>query len=1233
MIRGESFTIAMVFNAEYDIETRIQDVTLSVGNITLCQLSDDTIIKSTANTLMCYISSQNTSYLQVGERAITMALTDSVNGVRKAIVAVVPVQNSGNIFENEVNNESANLVLSVTYDITNIVSDLIIADIYMGAGLPHGGVEGQHIRKVSATNYDVEWSNQLDDITTESFDPNVAGDPAAYVRKWDATEGTFVFGLPDGGIIQEGKELFDYYVNADTVPLLNGDIVSIVPIAGNRKAIARTDVTNQQSAHNVIGMVTVASIAVGAIGRVTKFGEVHDLLTSLYPDGTELFVSESNAGKWATVGATPPNYTVRIGTVIVSQNGNGIVELGIQCFPKLGDLSDVNGVSSSVNKPIVRKADGVIDAIDNLTLASFAKTGSSDAEVLLGGGGSKTLQSIYDTSAGVVAQYAGEAEQAAIDAEAAKLVAQNAQDAAEAAQLAAEQAEATALANNELLGGIAYNAAAPTPGKSGKYSFTTGGNCTWLTGGAATVAVGDEVVVVFTAPSTYTYTKVGRPDIEQTRSQSTSKVPSSKLLDDEISKVSAQISTANKTYCNLTRKGQVATAGYSFIQNIEMQAGKLDRIELYCMVAGSKRLFFCTKSGSNFIRYKTITKTLIKGYNVFDLSDIEIISGTYFGVLNLNAELDKADGQSGYGYYAVSGELTDASIPTLYSGQKLAYRLFMKNESLASVISNDFSNFKIKKEGLISYFDFSEKVISKYGDYEGVVTGDVQFKMPKLTACESDYSCFFNGGIVTITDYLPFSNTNTIPLSIEFLIKLKTISDCKIVSNIGTTGWEIGIKVVNQKNHLYVKVTDGTTIMYAQSKDSLSYNKVSHIFVSFAPKKFLDAGSLSVPSFFIEINGVEQVYSGTSSNLFSVLNDISIGATNLVFGDANFIGYIDEMAIWQGMPNKMDIDKRRSRALSDNYGLNGLQPICNNLILDIDLDGDSDDCGDVYVAKMLHNLGDVNLIGVVASTRSPYTAPAIKEILEYMSDTTTPVYAYQGSLGVNFPDATSVGKAIRDQFRPTDTRANYTSDVIGYRTMLASAEDNSVTIVTTGFLISVKALMDSPADGISGLTGLELIDKKVNRIMIVGNMFPTQYNGFHEYNSISDKASWKYVVENFTKEMIFAGGEIGMYIKSKPTVKTPDDYLTNPIRFGYKFHIGDAKNNTWGQLLLLMAAYGTSEYFSFSQKFTPTIDLATGDISIRYNEKGNATYLRLAESFQKRDKLQAIMDDLFILND
>jgi hypothetical protein len=57
---------------------------------------------------------------------------------------------------------------------------------------------------------------------------------------------------------------------------------------------------------------------------------------------------------------------------------------------------------------------------------------------------------------------------------------------------------------------IAYNATAPSPviptGTTKTYEFSSGGLCSWITGGAVTVEKGDKVTVTFTAPNTYVRT-------------------------------------------------------------------------------------------------------------------------------------------------------------------------------------------------------------------------------------------------------------------------------------------------------------------------------------------------------------------------------------------------------------------------------------------------------------------------------------------------------------------------------------------------------------------------------------------------------------------------------------------------------------------------------------------------------------------------------------------------------
>lgn len=74
---------------------------------------------------------------------------------------------------------------------------------------------------------------------------------------------------------------------------------------------------------------------------------------------------------------------------------------------------------------------------------------------------------------------------------------------------AINEAEAIRASNEDkrnIIGGIVHNASAPTPGVSCRYIFTSAGSCTWITGGAVTVAINDTVILTYVAPSTYTYT-------------------------------------------------------------------------------------------------------------------------------------------------------------------------------------------------------------------------------------------------------------------------------------------------------------------------------------------------------------------------------------------------------------------------------------------------------------------------------------------------------------------------------------------------------------------------------------------------------------------------------------------------------------------------------------------------------------------------------------------------------
>jgi inosine-uridine nucleoside N-ribohydrolase len=60
-----------------------------------------------------------------------------------------------------------------------------------------------------------------------------------------------------------------------------------------------------------------------------------------------------------------------------------------------------------------------------------------------------------------------------------------------------------------------------------------------------------------------------------------------------------------------------------------------------------------------------------------------------------------------------------------------------------------------------------------------------------------------------------------------------------------------------------------------------------------------------------------------------------------------------------------------------------------------------------------------------------------------------------------------------------------------YREILSKQEDNSVRIVTVGPLANIRDLLMSGPDRHSDLTGKELIEKKVEKFVIMGGQFPS----------------------------------------------------------------------------------------------------------------------------------------------
>ena len=183
---------------------------------------------------------------------------------------------------------------------------------------------------------------------TVIFDPAPATPIAPRHAQWNADEQTLEIGLPDGGSQLVGKEMFEIYVNVDTVPITDGMIVSTAAIPGNRQGIKRTDFTDITSIRSIVGMVTVQSIAVNASGRVATKGVIHGLNTALYPEGSQLWGNPAVLGGWTGTKPEKGHYAVQIGQVVVANSNVGSIELNVERDVMLTDLADVDGTTATI---------------------------------------------------------------------------------------------------------------------------------------------------------------------------------------------------------------------------------------------------------------------------------------------------------------------------------------------------------------------------------------------------------------------------------------------------------------------------------------------------------------------------------------------------------------------------------------------------------------------------------------------------------------------------------------------------------------------------------------------------------------------------------------------------------------------------------------------------------------------------------------------------------------------
>lgn len=249
------------------------------------------------------------------------------------------------------------------------------------------------------------------------------------------------------------------------------------------------------------------------------------------------------------------------------------------------------------------------------------------------------------------------------------------------------------------------------------------------------------------------------------------------------------------------------------------------------------------------------------------------------------------------------------------------------------------------------------------------------------------------------------------------------------------------------------------------------------------------------------------------------------------------------------------------------------------IIFDTDLGPDYDDVGALAFLHAMADSGKAEILATVSSNKHALVAPSINVINTYFGRGELPIGAPK-TIGVNLGSSQHWADSIVKKYPHSIKATAEVADAVDiYRKILSNEADNSVTIVTVGFLTNLNNLLKSKPDNISHLTGKELIIRKVKRLVSMAGRFPEG----KEFNIYMDSVASKFVYENWPGEIIFTGFEIGAEIHTGlKLIKA--DIQNSPVKDVFRISIPLSAEDkegrmSWDETAVLIGVYGTNGFF------------------------------------------------------
>ena len=232
------------------------------------------------------------------------------------------------------------------------------------------------------------------------------------------------------------------------------------------------------------------------------------------------------------------------------------------------------------------------------------------------------------------------------------------------------------------------------------------------------------------------------------------------------------------------------------------------------------------------------------------------------------------------------------------------------------------------------------------------------------------------------------------------------------------------------------------------------------------------------------------------------------------------------------------------------------------VIFETDMSTDVDDVGALAVLHALADGGEAEILAVNFNEVHPSGAKAICAINTWYNRGDIPIGIYKGDLAD--PDESSYLDSLANFSHHLPTTPTPSSLAL-YRHVLSEQPDNSVTIISVGFLNNLYDLLQADSD---------LIAQKVTKLVVMALLIDDPYNTVR--HDLIDKS--EYVIHNWPTRLV-----ISHYGESVHTgARLAETAAENPVREAYyrRFNGQYRGRSSWDQLAVLYGVRGVADYFT-----------------------------------------------------